>query len=105
MLTKQDFVNKGFQHFAERNYEKAEFFFRKAIESDTTFEAAYKALSETLNRMGRIDEAIPIVQQWLGINKYAAAAHYALSRLYVQKGWLIEAKKEMDLWHSLRSAK
>ena len=102
MLTKQDFVNKGFQHFAERNYEKAEFFFRKAIESDKTFEAAYKALSETLNRMGRIDDAIPVVQQWLKINNQAAAAHYALSRLYVQKGWRLKAEKEMNLWHSLR---
>jgi len=101
MLAKQDMINKGFQYFAERNYEKAEIFFRKAIEMDRTFEAAYKALSETLNRMGRIDDAIAVVHQWLRVNNNAAAAHHALSRLYVQKGWLTEAEKEMALWRVL----
>ncbi len=97
MLTKQQLLNKGFQYFSEREYEKAEFFFRKALEADGFFEAAYSALAETLNRMGRIDEAVRIVHQWLQYNKDNPKAHYTLSRLYVQKGMLTEAEQEMAL--------
>lgn len=96
-MTKQDFLNKGFQHFAERRYERAIIFFRKAIESDSNFEPAYSALSEALNRMGKIDEAIPVVKKWIEINKHDPLAHTALSRLYVQKGMREEAEREMAI--------
>ena len=49
----------------QRNYERAIIFFEKAIEEDDSFEAAYSALSESLNRMGKIDDAIPIVKKWI----------------------------------------
>jgi tetratricopeptide (TPR) repeat protein len=94
-MNRQDLLNKGFQYFAERDYERASVLFEKAINTDITFEAAYSALSETLNRMGKIDEAIPVVQRWIEVNKYDPLAHTALSRLYVQKGMIAEAEKEM----------
>gem|GEM_PF-5077332 len=97
MLSKQDLLNKGFQHFAERNYEKAVHFFRKAIERDESFFRAYSALSETLNRMGKIDEAIPVVHRWISLEGHDPMAHSLLSRLYVQKGMFFEAEKEMAL--------
>lgn len=97
MMTKQDYLNKGFQHFAEKHYEKAVIFFKKAIETDHTFEPAYSALSETLNRMGEIDQAIPVVQKWIELNKQDPLAHTALSRLYVQKGMIEEAEREMAI--------
>ena len=97
MLDKQDLLNKGFQYFSERDYDKAEFFFRKALEMDECFEAAYSALSETLNRMERLDEAIRFVQKWIEYNCDNPNAHYTLSRLYVQKGMFTEAEQEMAL--------
>jgi len=96
-MNKQEFLNKGFQYFAQRDYERAIIFFEKALEEDNSFEAAYSALSESLNRMGKIDAAIPIVQKWIEVNKHDPIAHTALSRLYVQKGMIEEAEKEMAI--------
>ena len=94
-MTKQDLLNKGFQYFAQMDYERAIVFFEKAIQIDDKFEAAYSALSESLNRLGRIDEAIPFVQKWIEINGEDPIAHTALSRLYVQKGMREKAEVEM----------
>ena len=96
-MTKQDLLNKGFQYFAQTDYERAIIFFEKAIEIDDKFEVGYSALSESLNRLGRIDEAIPIVQKWIEINNEDPIAHTALSRLYVQKGMREEAEEEMAI--------
>lgn len=96
-MDKQEFLNKGFEHFAEKNYERAIVLFKKALDEDDTFEPAYNALAEALNRMGRIEEAIPIVKKWIEVNKYDPIAHTALSRLYVQKGMIEEAEREMAI--------
>jgi tetratricopeptide (TPR) repeat protein len=104
-MTKQEYLNKGFQRFAERRYERAAALFEKALELDSSFEAAYSALSETLNRMGKIDEAIPLVKKWIEVNKMDPIAHTALSRLYVQKGMRTEAEKEMAISHFLSEKK
>lgn len=94
-MTKQDLLNKGFQYFAQMDYERANVFFEKAIDLDKKFEAAYSALSESLNRLGQIDEAIPVVKKWIEINAEDPIAHTALSRLYVQKGMKDKAEEEM----------
>ena len=60
-MTKQEYLNDGFQLFSKREYEKAKENFEKALELDDKFEAAYSALSETLNRQGLVDEAVEIV--------------------------------------------
>ncbi len=96
-MNKQDLLNKGFQRFAEREYERAIVIFRKVLEIDENFEAAYSALSEALNRLGKIDEAITVVKKWLQINPKYPMAYAALSRLYVQKGMIAEAEREMAM--------
>ena len=96
-MDKQDFLNKGFQRFAERRYERAVLLFRKALELDSHLEPAYSGLSESLNRLGRIDEAIPIVKKWIEINRNDPLAHMALSRLYVQQGMREKAEEEMAI--------
>lgn len=100
-MTKQEYLNQGFQLFAQRNYGEAIESFKKAIELDENFEAAYSALSETLNRQGKIDEAIEIVNKWVAINRKDALAHSALSRLYVQKGMIAEAEEELAISNQL----
>ena len=94
-MTKQDLLNKGFQYFAQMDYERAIIFFKKAIQLDDAFEIAYSGLSESLNRLGRIDDAIPIVKKWIDLNGDDPIAHTALSRLYVQKGMRDKAEEEM----------
>ncbi len=96
-MTKQEHLTEGFQFFAQHKYEEAEACFRAALELDDRFEAAYSALSETLNRKGDIDGAILLVRKWIEINKHDPLAHTALSRLYVQKGMIEEAEKEMAI--------
>jgi len=100
-MTKQEYLNEGFMCFAKREYDKAKESFEKAIEIDENFEAAYSALSETLNRKGEIDEAITVVSKWIKINPKDALAHTAMSRLYVQKGMIQEAEYEMALSNQL----
>jgi len=100
-MTKQEYLNDGFQLFAKREYEKAKENFEKALELDEKFEAAYSALSETLNRKGMVDEAVEVVKKWIKINPKDALAHTALSRLYVQKGMIMEAETEMAISNQL----
>ncbi len=103
-MTKQDYVNKGLQHFSERNYERACFLFRKAICCDDRFENAYRALSETLNRMNQIEEALTLTRKWLRINNKNPNAHLMLSKLYVQKGMKKEAQKALAHYQKLLAA-
>ena len=98
MRTKQDFVNYGMQYFAQKEYDRAIFFFRKALDCDEEFENAYRALCESLNRINEIDEAFLFARKWIEINEHNPLAHMMLSKLYVQKGMKADAKKEMELY-------
>ncbi|HHM02106.1 MAG TPA: tetratricopeptide repeat protein [Caldithrix abyssi] len=100
-MGKQELLNQGFQHFARREYDQAQKLFEQAIGEDETFEAAYSALAECLNRQGEIARAIDIVQKWIAINPRDPLAHTALSRLYVQKGMIQEAEDEMAISNRL----
>ncbi len=100
-MTKQELLNKGFQHFAKKEYKEARGYFEKALQIDDKFEAAYSALSESYNREGLVDEAIPVVKKWIEVNPRDAIAHTALSRLYVQKGMIEEAEEEMAISNQL----
>ncbi len=96
-MTKQECFNAGLAHFAKQEFDAAINFFRRAINIDEKYESAYSALAECYNRSGKVDEAIPVVQKWIEINKHDPLAHTALSRLYVQKNMIEEAEKEMAI--------
>ena len=100
-MNKQELLNQGFQHFAQRTYDKAQQFFEQAIAEDDRFEAAYSALAECLNRQGEIAKAVDVVKKWIEINPRDPLAHTALSRLYVQKGMIQEAEDEMAISNQL----
>ncbi len=97
-MTKQDYVNHGMQYFAQKKYDRAIFFFRRALECDEEFENAYRALCESLNRINEIDEALLFARRWEELNNRNPLAHLMLSKLYVQKGMKMQAKKEMELY-------
>lgn len=102
-MDKQQYVNHGMHHFAEQNYERAIFFFRKALDCDSCFEKAYRALCEALNRLDRIDEAFEVIQRWLKVNDQNPQAHLALSKLLAQKGHILDATQAMQTYQELRN--
>ena len=100
-MTPRELLKLGFQYFAQRDYEKAVCYFKKALEMDGTFIAAYSALAETYNRMGAINRALEIVTKWLKFDENNATAHAMLSRIYVQLGQIELAKKEWAVANAL----
>lgn len=103
LKTKQDYLNHGLQSFANKDYERACLFFRKALECDKEFETAYRTICESLNRMNKIEEALSYAIQWITINSQNPQAHLTLSKLYAQIGDKQKAAQEMALYQKLRA--
>ena len=103
MINKNEYLNKGFRFFTEQKYQQAVEQFTKAIELDSEFDLAINALAETYNKMGDVDKAIEIAKKLIKINPNDPLAHTALSRLFVQKGMIAEAEKEMAISNQLSS--
>lgn len=104
-MDKQDCVNRGLQSFANRDYERACKYFRKALEYDTEFETAYRTLCEALNRLNKIDEALSYAVSWISVNSENPLAHLTLSKLYTQKGYRQKALQEMMIYQQLQRVK
>ena len=100
-MTPRELLKLGFQYFAQRDYERAVCYFKKALDMDDTFIAAYSALVETYNRMGAINQALEIVKKWLELDENNARVHAMLSRIYVQLGQIELAKKEWAVANAL----
>ena len=103
MPTKNDYLNIGFKLFLEHKYQQAIEQFNKAIDLDPQFDLAFNALAETYNKLGELDKAIEMAKKLVEINTNDPLAHTALSRLYVQKGMIAEAEKEMAISNRLSS--
>ena len=103
MTNKNKYLNDGFKFFAEQKYQQAVDQFNKALELDSEFDLAINALAETYNRMGDVDKAIVMARKLIQINPNDPLAHTALSRLFVQKGMIAEAEKEMAISNQLSS--
>lgn len=103
MANKNKYLNDGFKFFAEQKYQQTVDQFNKALELDSEFELAINALAETYNRMGDVDKAIVMAKKFIQINPNDPLAHTALSRLFVQKGMIAEAEKEMAISNQLSS--
>jgi Tfp pilus assembly protein PilF len=103
MPNKNEYLNEGFRFFTEQNYQQAVEQFNNAIELDPKFDLAINALAETYNKMGDLDKAIEMARKLIQINPNDPLAHTALSRLFVQKGMIAEAEKEMAISNQLSS--
>lgn len=104
-MDKQDFVNRGLQSFANKDYERACLYFRKALECDAEFETAYRTLCESLNRLNKIDDALAYAVRWISVNSGNPLAHLTLSKLYAQKGYRQKALQEMMIYQQLKRVK
>lgn len=100
-MTKYDYLNSGLKNFASQDYALAVADFNQAIAIDSNFDLAFNALAETYNKMGDLDNAIETAKKYVEISPDDPVAHTALSRLYVQKGMIAEAEKEMAISNHL----
>ena len=100
-MTKNEHLNQGFKHFSSEEYDKAIECFEEAINLDPKFDTAYNALAEALNKSGKLDEAIEAAKTMVEISPNDPFSHTALSRLYVQKGLIEDAEREMAISHEL----
>jgi pentatricopeptide repeat protein len=100
-MTKNEHLNAGLKKFSSENYEDAIEDFKEAIAMDQEFDLAYNALIESYNRLGQIDKAIEVATQLVEITPNDPIVHTALSRLYVQKGMIAEAEKELAISNQL----
>jgi len=100
-MNKNELLNKGFAHFSIQEFKEAAEYFDKAIALDDKFDTAYNALAEAYNKMGELDKAIDTVKKQIEINPNDPIAHTALSRLYVQKGMIEDAEREMAISNQL----
>jgi tetratricopeptide (TPR) repeat protein len=103
-MNKNELLNSGLKKFAAQDYKGAISDFNKAVELDPEFDLAYNALAESYNKLGEIDKAIEIAKRYVEISPKDPVAHTALSRLYVQKGMIAEAEKEMAISNQLANS-
>ena len=100
-MNKNEYLNKGFRHFSSQEFEEAIECFEQAIKLDPKFDTAYNALAEALNKSGKLDQANDAAKKMVEISPNDPFAHTALSRLYVQKGMIEDAEREMAISHQL----
>lgn len=103
-MNKNELLNSGLKKFATQDYTKAITDLEKAIELDPEFDLALNALAESYNKLGELDKAIEIAKRYVEISPKDPVAHTALSRLYVQKGMIEEAEKEMAISNQLANS-
>jgi len=103
-MNKNELLNAGLKKFATQDYKGAISDLEKAIELDPEFDLAYNALAESYNKLGEIDKAIELAKRYVEISPKDPVAHTALSRLYVQKGMIAEAEKEMAISNQLANS-
>lgn len=83
-------------HIFARNYEKAADFFRSALELKPNLPDANEKLAGTLIELGRIDEAIPVLERVVASNPLNLAAYDELWKLYSQSGDDEKALKNIE---------
>jgi len=103
-MNKNELLNAGLKKFATQDYKGAISDLEKAVELDPEFDLAYNALAESYNKLGEIDKAIELAKRYVEISPKDPVAHTALSRLYVQKGMIAEAEKEMAISNQLANS-
>lgn len=74
-------------------HESAERLLKQVLAEDPRFEDAYEALAVLYFNLKRYDEALTLVQKWIGVNPNSIMAQVNLSRTYAAKGMILEAEK------------
>ncbi len=88
---------KGFVHYNLEHWEKAETSFRRALELHTMFTDARMYLADTLEKLGRHDEAVGALRDALADRTYPQQEkiHFNLAMLHDRQGKTAEAISEL----------
>ena len=100
MTAKQHYM-AGLGKLGAGDMEGATRCFQDALLAEVSFYIAHLGWAQALDRLGRVDEAIEQVQNALLFAPNDPLVHTSLSRLYQQKGMILEAEQEMALSRKL----
>lgn len=99
LTTRQDHapacINLGTIYYNQREFDRAEQFYRKATEADPEYALAFFDLGNVLDEMQRLDEAIEAYTQAIALVPQYADAHYNLALAYERKG---ERRRALRHW-------
>lgn len=84
-----DLVGEGQDDLAVEEY-------RKSLLADPSFTDALHGLCRALQNLNRLDEAIEVANQLVGIDPDDVLAHTSLSIIYQKKGMVPEAEAEAN---------
>lgn len=88
---------KGFRALSEREYEKAQTYYKEAIRFDKYNSNHYWELSIVQRTMGNKDEGIDTIKEGIRFNRFQPELSYALIQYLIADGRLDEAF-EQSLW-------
>ncbi len=86
---------EGLGHLTRDELDEAAAAFRESVQTVNNFGLGYLGLSQALDRLGEVDEAIVAVTRAIELMPKDPFPHASLSRLYQQKDMIEEAEAEM----------
>ena len=101
MEAKAHYMN-GLQKIGSGDFDGAIDAFGQALAADSSFYMAHLGWSQALDRLGNVDAAVEQAQKAIEIAPDEPLAHTSLSRLFQQKGMILEAESEMALAQQLQ---
>jgi len=88
-------INLGTIFYNERDFERAEHFYRRATESDPEYALAFFDLGNVLDELQRLPEAIAAYERALELVPQYADAHYNLALAYERRA---EPRRALKHW-------
>jgi tetratricopeptide (TPR) repeat protein len=88
-------INLGTIYYNEREFERAEHFYRRATESDPEYALAFFDLGNVLDELQRLQEAIAAYERALELVPQYADAHYNLALAYERRA---EPRRALKHW-------
>lgn len=88
-------INLGTIYYNQREFGRAESFYRKATEADPEYALAFFDLGNVLDEMQRLEEAIVVYVQAIALVPQYADAHYNLALAYERQG---ERRRALRHW-------
>ncbi len=88
--------NLGNLYFNQRDREKAEFYYRQAVEIGDSFPQPYFNLGSILQAKGDVYGAIKLYEQAIAINPNFYYSYQNLAVIYAQQGKLAKAKENVE---------
>ena len=95
-LTYQELVNQGVLLMQAENYEKAEEFFRAAIELDPSAKDAYFHLGNAEANLDRLDEALESFCRVVEIDPEDSEAYFDIGNIYLLKNNLLKCVENFN---------